>query len=513
MKVIVSEGCLGVEYIADAISSCEQNGIECIADDKGGVILYYDPKGRKYADSKYLMNSDTSIHELLKDKKLYGEIMQDAVGEGFKKFAIQWNALQKEEDDEVYKTKHCNPIRGNFSESNKIDSAVVYWKDKSEEPMTLGDVHDLEDAFDAIKYILSHEPGDIADIDHIKIGSKVYDRDDIDDYLAHEHELDELNYMYSENIDNRNDWSASDGEVEIMWDTNEHEDFGILRGDCSTYLIDYDRVDTHDDLIRVVCMMISKEYPDLDFEPDDFVVANEDECWEQRGGMYTESESNGRTLDVTLSFTRGHYGKNLKVDDERTIKVDLDAAPELYDEDDLMDWISEIASDQIPGGGTITKYYFKVLDMDRLVNALTGGKGFGTDLDIDIDDPDSIPSDISYKDAVNIYKQIYDAYDNRKLNYNKFDVLRKKVVDSVVAGLLKGSSIEELAKEWFIDYGTRNGWGWKTSFRYNIAAALHAIHMKKHPDEHRRLPQHNHWSGWHEDNCSCGLASSSDSSD
>lgn len=117
MKVIVSEGKLGVEYISDAISSCEQNGIECIADDESGIILFYDPEGHKYADSKFLMNSDVSIHELLKDRDLYEKTMQNAEGESFKKFAIQWNDLQKKEDgDGVYKSKVCNPIRGNFDE-------------------------------------------------------------------------------------------------------------------------------------------------------------------------------------------------------------------------------------------------------------------------------------------------------------------------------------------------------------------------------------------------------------
>ena len=75
------------------------------------------------------------------------------------------------------------------------------------------------------------------------------------------------------------------------------------------------------------------------------------------------------------------------------------------------------------------------------------------------------------------------------------------------------NSIEELADKWFIDYGTANGWDWKTSFRYSIAYALHEIHKKKHPEEHEELPQREHWSGWHEDNCSCGFCSSRDSSD
>ena len=203
MKIIVSESKLGIEYLADVISSCNQNGIECIVDDNAGEILYYLPKEGRYGDDKLLQNSEESIFDLVKDKKRLVNVLRDAKGDEFKKFAVKWNGLQtKGEDDEVYKTDHCNPIRGNFSEG----------------------------------------------------------------------------------LDNPNDWSASEGEVEIMWDTDEYEDFGIFKGDGSTYLIDYDLVDTHDDLINEVCRMIGKEYPDLDFDPSDFVIVNEDEFWEQRGG-------------------------------------------------------------------------------------------------------------------------------------------------------------------------------------------------------------------------------------
>ena len=117
MKVIVNESKLGVEYIADVISSCNQNGIECIVDDSAGEILYYDPKGAKYGTDKLLQNSDVSIWDILKDKELFASTMNDAQGDEFKEFAVQWNGLQKKTDeDEVFKTDHCNPIRGNFSE-------------------------------------------------------------------------------------------------------------------------------------------------------------------------------------------------------------------------------------------------------------------------------------------------------------------------------------------------------------------------------------------------------------
>ena len=110
------------------------------------------------------------------------------------------------------------------------------------------------------------------------------------------------------------------------------------------------------------------------------------------------------------------------------------------------------------------------------------------------------------------YKKMHDAYDDRTLDYDKYDKIRKRLMNATVKGLLREKSLDKLADEWFINYGTMNGWGWKTSFKYNVACALHEIHKKKHPDEH--VPDRvDTVRGWHEDNCSCGLRSSCDSSD
>ena len=221
MKVIVSESKIGVEYIADVISSCDQNGIECIVDDKNGDIYYYDPKRHKYGDDKLLHDNDVSIWDIVSDKELFDTILFDASGAIFKDFAVRWNGLQtKGEDEEVYKTQHCNPIRGNFSEKGKED-----------------------------------------------FGDRV----------------NGIEARVSESDDPR-DWSSSEGEVEIVWTTSQYEDFGIFEGETRNYIIDYDRVDDHDDLINEVCRMIGKEYPDLDFEVEDFEITNEKEFWEQRGG-------------------------------------------------------------------------------------------------------------------------------------------------------------------------------------------------------------------------------------
>lgn len=132
MKVMISESKLGIEYLADVISSCDQNGIECIVDDNAGEILYYLPKEGRYGDDRLLQNSDESIFDLVTDKERLVNVLKDAQGDEFKEFAVKWNDLQKKgEDEEVYKTQHCNPIRGNFSEG--IDDNPNDWSANEDE--------------------------------------------------------------------------------------------------------------------------------------------------------------------------------------------------------------------------------------------------------------------------------------------------------------------------------------------------------------------------------------------
>lgn len=119
MKAKVSESQIGIEYIADVISTCDKNGVECIVDDKNGDIFYYDPKRHKYGDDRLLMDNDASIWDIVSDEELFDSILFDASGAIFKDFAVRWNDLQKkEESDEVYKTKVCKPIIGKFTESD-----------------------------------------------------------------------------------------------------------------------------------------------------------------------------------------------------------------------------------------------------------------------------------------------------------------------------------------------------------------------------------------------------------
>lgn len=96
-----------------------------------------------------------------------------------------------------------------------------------------------------------------------------------------------------------------------------------------------------------------------------------------------------------------------------------------------------------------------------------------------------------------------------KLSYEEKQAFR----DAYAKELMEQTPIEELAKEWFEDYGTVNGWGAATSFKYGVACAIHVEHMKKYPEMHKKMPQQYNWRCWSENNCSCGLCSSVDSSD
>ena len=316
--------------------------------------------------------------------------------------------------------------------------------------------------------------------------------------------------------DDPNDWSASWDEVEVEWMIDD-EELGIVSGEKETVVIDLDLVDSFEELVYQVELALEKAHGGMQFDYDDeWILVDEVELIKRFGYSMNESGSNGGTIDVTLKFTHGHYGKKLKSGDEKTIKLDTSTAPTIYDQDDMLTWIADVASDQIPGLGKVTKYDFETIDPpdDVLIRAVLGDEGFGPDVDVDFEDfdPEDVPSEISYKDALKFYRKMDDAYDERKLNYTKFDQIRNKLMDAIVKGLLKEKSLDELADEWFINYGTMNGWGWKTSFKYNVACALHKLHKAKHPDEHV-VDREDTMRGWHSEKCSCGLASSSDSSD
>ena len=123
MKVIVNES-LGLEYTWDVISSCDQNGMQAIADNQNNEILFYDPKNKQYCTNKDLMNADFSIHDVFTDKSVRDQVMKQTSGKGFEDFATKWDALQKSDDQDVIKTKNCSMIRFDAHESGKSRSSM-----------------------------------------------------------------------------------------------------------------------------------------------------------------------------------------------------------------------------------------------------------------------------------------------------------------------------------------------------------------------------------------------------
>ena len=149
MKVMIDESKMSIEYISSVIEDCDTNGLMAIADDAGGEIYIFDPKSNLYATSKSLMEADATIDDIIKDEELKNEVMLPAIGDKFKEFAVKWNDLEKKgEDEEVYKTKKCAPIHGNFTESgieNDVIEGIPNW---------------------AVTYIMYGEvPGDLTDED------------------------------------------------------------------------------------------------------------------------------------------------------------------------------------------------------------------------------------------------------------------------------------------------------------------------------------------------------------
>ena len=491
MKVIVKEN-LGADYVGSIISSCNQNGIQAIADYTGNEILFYDPKNWLYCRHSDMIKDaslDGDIFDLFngKNPEFKKQVMKPTKGPDFEKFAVEWNALQRQEDPDIIKTKNCSMIRvkgdNGVSESRKPKTWKKIGKPKKDDGLSQDDL----DFLDKLKNTDD------------KFGRRV----------------NGIEARVSEGFDDSDDWSATEDEVEVQWMIDDKE-LGIKSGSTETVVIDLGLVDCFEELVYQVTNALEKEYG-MPFDYDDeWILVDEDNLLKRFGYNMNESGSNGCTIDVTLKFTNGHYGKNLKAGDERTIKLDTSTAPTIYDQDDMLTWIADVASDQVPGGGCFTKYDFETIDPpdDVLIKAVMGDEGFGPDVDVDFEDfePEDVPSEISYKDALKFYKKMHDAYDDRKLDYTKYDKIRKRLMDAIVKGLLKEKSLDELADEWFINYGTMNGWGWKTSFKYNVACALHDLHKKKHPDEHVS-DREDTIRGWHSEKCSCGLASSCDSSD
>ena len=125
MKKNICESKLGIEYIADVLSSCEQNGVQCIVDDANGIFYVYDNREKGnllYCTSKDIYNGDSTIFDMFRDKEVYNRIMLPGNGDKFKEFCVTWNDLQKKGDsEEVFKTNGCKSILGLTMESFEDD--------------------------------------------------------------------------------------------------------------------------------------------------------------------------------------------------------------------------------------------------------------------------------------------------------------------------------------------------------------------------------------------------------
>ena len=363
-----------------------------------------------------------------------------------------------------YKTQHCNPIRGNFAESSSgckydarsLKEKVAAWYRKA--------YPSDKDMIDEMRFSRSTFQ-DV--LDALDYGKDVYEVIGADDSIVRERVFEELSKLTGKDYDYFYDkWLSSD---------DEEYSGGISKMDGSIY-------------------------------GEDGYLAE-----------YDESSDAGE-FEVEIEFIEDKIDAGVKKGDKFKFPIDIeDAQTECVNPDGLVWYVNEAFKDYarangIGDGSTIWIHpsSYDIVNHEELNDAVLGDM---PEYDFETMEPEDIPDSMSFKDGLVFYGKMREAYDDNKLKYSKFDQFKQRLMDVIVKGLLKDSTIEELGEEWFKNYGTMNGWGWKTSFKYGIASKLHEIHMKKHPDEHHKVPQKNHWSGWREDNCSCGFCSSSDSSD
>ena len=619
MKVIVKEN-LGAEYTSDVISSCEQNGIQAIADYVNNEILFYDPRNWLYGRHSDMMKDaslDGDVFDLFngKNPEFKKRVMKTTDGEDFKKFAVEWNALQKQESPDIIKTKQCDMIRMDLKESGGLDDPrdwsasegeveIVWTRDFPEFGIEAGNTdnfvvdyynvapdneYDIESngLRDEICRLISEEyPGldfepydfDITNErefwgDQAKSHVHPYDEkvesdiikgipnwaityimygdmpdgltyDDIEQADAFLDGLSERGISLGEPIDGTEnefnphpafglacdtmDWSCTRGSrVDESMDTavvywkddearpfkipNVRDIFGVLRE--LKYLAD---MEPEGDLPEVKKVVVGgRTFDKWDIENAGRTREAEDLLGLCLEGEEEDGPENG--FEVEVEMTRDGE-REVKKGDRFKFPVDLgDAKDNCITDRELRWYVDGAFHDYVRAngiGGKCTIWIhpnnYDILNWDALSEAVLGDSKEGGS---EITGPEDIPGELSVKEGMKLYHKIDNAYDARTLDYDKFKPISEAIKDAVVKGLLKQSSIEELASEWFKDYGTMNGWGWKTSFKYGIARRLHDIHQKKHPDEHQHVPQRNGWRGWHEDFCSCGFGSSSDSSD
>lgn len=114
------------------------------------------------------------------------------------------------------------------------------------------------------------------------------------------------------------------------------------------------------------------------------------------------------------------------------------------------------------------------------------------------------------------FKSAYDSYYNAepggRTSYEEAQRGMTDAAEACAAAILDSEPIEEIRKSRFVDYGTMNGWGWKTCFDFRVAKILHDHDAKTNPSLHDVKTIDTVY-GWHETKCACGFGWSCDSSD
>ena len=263
MKVIVKEN-LGAEYASGLISSCNQSGIQAIADYTGNEILFYDPKNWLYGRHSDMMK-DASLEDDIfsifngKTPELRAKVLKPAKGEDFRKFAVEWNNLQKQESPDIIKTKNCSMIRFDAHESGMSRSSMkgeytakIEWtNDFPEFGISAGDSDEARIRFSEVDALAhAHGGNGLDELIEEKMNEKypgIGQLDYEDDYIiTNEEEMCDYYNMsigkerVYEKDDARKDMGGRNRSIEIMPDDDDEGDFGIDRRDGSVFVDDYD---------------------------------------------------------------------------------------------------------------------------------------------------------------------------------------------------------------------------------------------------------------------------------
>lgn len=200
---LMRESKLGAEYVWNVISTCDQNGLQAIADEEEAHILIYDPNGRVWATQDTMSMADADIWELVDSKRgdgvLWRQTMMPAKGEKWEQFKAEWNALCNVKNEYPYqKTPRTDPIADEVAESRKrrtssdqgMNELVVDWY-KEAFPTDTDMFEDMEEAGSTF-----------ADVwDALDNGENVYDVIGADDSIVRERVFDHLAELTGKDYD------------------------------------------------------------------------------------------------------------------------------------------------------------------------------------------------------------------------------------------------------------------------------------------------------------------------